>query len=763
LNGGEVSAALSSASGYQTYNLSAVYGRTWGSGQFMLAAEHAHKSNLLSSERPDLYIADGPGQFAGNGALPRGIVNFGYYPNIRVGAGATAVYYAAAPNATSPAQLTANTQNTLGVWYDSTTVPQQTRNSVVGQVEQQVAPWAKVYGQGFYSYRNFAQYGANAGSTSFNATLNIPSTNPFFIPVPGVTTSETVILSMDRILGQQVSVGHEKSWQFVGGLQFDLPYDWQLDLSQLYSGTRNLRRRINGGLIGCAITGGPGCTGGPGEITGANGVYPGAVGQTDPRFAFNPFGANSQYVINRIWADLFQNNFYDVYLTAAKFDGRLFKAPGGDVRAAIGFEYQRDREGQHNYTTNATTPAREQGGASSYTELATTINSYIRTVYGEVVVPLVGPSNAMPFAQRLEVSGAVRYSDYSITGGSTTNPKFGVTWQPTSDLNIHGTYGTSFRINLTSADPNSVALLRAITNYADYRLGATTAVQRGGGNSSLQPETARTFTLGADYKPSQLPGLKFNLTYFNIRYSNIIDTPGSAIFSSVTAAQETVYGSYLTRRPSTVTPGASDTAFNAQVAALLASNFPPFATPFPAVGAVNMIVDGRSQNAGLLNSSGLDFAASYNWSNDMGNFNAGIVGSYFFKFDRSLVPGVAPIDRLDNIDFPTTYRLRGVAGWSKGGWSLNGAVNFTPSYRNTNISLTAPPKVSSYTTVDGNIAYDTGDNPPRELLRNIVFSLSAVNMFNAKPPFAVVTNQNYDSSYASQIGRTFTVQLTKRW
>ncbi|MEO6338580.1 MAG: TonB-dependent receptor plug domain-containing protein, partial [Caulobacteraceae bacterium] len=187
LNGGEVSAALSSASGYQTYNLSAVYGRTWGSGQFMLAAEHAHKSNLLSSERSDLYIADGPGQFAGNGVLPRGYTNFSLYPNIRVGAGATAVYYAAAPNATSAAQLTANTQNTLGIWYDSTTVPQQTRNSVVGQVEQQVAPWAKVYGQGFYSYRNFAQYGANAGSTSFNATLTIPSTNPFFIPVPGVT------------------------------------------------------------------------------------------------------------------------------------------------------------------------------------------------------------------------------------------------------------------------------------------------------------------------------------------------------------------------------------------------------------------------------------------------------------------------------------------------------------------------------------------------------------------------------------------------
>jgi iron complex outermembrane receptor protein len=766
LNGGQVDATFGGAKGgYHTERFAAVYGRTWSTGQFMIAGERSFRSKLTADKRPDLYIADGPGVFAGNGALPRGYTNFGLYPNIRVGSGAATAYYAAQPNATSAAGLIPNAQNTLGLWYDSTIVPEQTRYSTTGQFDQKLTSWAKVYGQGFYSYREFYQYGATQGSTSANLTLNVPSTNPFFIAgVPGVTTSETVLMTADRLIGQQKSTGYEKAWQIVGGFTFDLPFEWQADVSHNYAGSRDQRYRANGSLIPCAITGGAACLAsqGAGEIL-VNGAYPGAIAQTNPQFAFNPFGANSTYVLNRVWADLYQNNFYDVNLTAAKVDGPLFDLPAGKVRAAIGFEYQKDREGQHNYNVDATTNARPQGGELNYTQFKADITSYVRTVYGEVVAPLVGPENAMPGIRRLEVSGAVRYSNYSIINGSTTNPKFGVTWAPAEDLTIRGTYGTSFRINLTAADPNSVALLRAIPTYNDYKFGVTTAIQRGGGNSDVKPETARTFTIGADYKPSKLPGFRANLTYFNVRYEDRIEQAGSPVFATLTAAQESLYGQYVTRRPSLVTPGASDTAFNAQVAALIASTAPAFAPPFPAVGTVNLIVDARFQNAGTVKTHGVDFSAGYDFDTSVGKLSVGLIGSYLFNWKVSITPTAPLIDRVNNIDFPTRYRLRGAFGWQRGGFSANAFVNYIPSYKNTNISLTAPPKIASYLTVDASVSYDTQDKPGMAALRNIVVTLSASNLFDKDPPFAVVANQNFDSTYASQIGRIINLQLSKRF
>ena len=101
--------------------------------------------------------------------------------------------------------------------------------------------------------------------------------------------------------------------------------------------------------------------------------------------------------------------------------------------------------------------------------------------------------------------------------------------------------------------------IRTITDYLGTG-GTSNAIQRGGGNPDLSPETSRTWTFGGEWRPSNLKGLNVGLTYFNVRYEGVIDTPGAAVLNAVTANSEAIYGSYLTRRPSTVTPGASDAA-----------------------------------------------------------------------------------------------------------------------------------------------------------------------------------------------------------
>ena len=53
-------------------------------------------------------------------------------------------------------------------------------------------------------------------------------------------------------------------------------------------------------------------------------------------------------------------------------------------------------------------------------------------------------NNRLPFVERLQVEGSVRYDHYSDFGG-TTNPKVSVDWLTFDGLKLTGAWGTSFR------------------------------------------------------------------------------------------------------------------------------------------------------------------------------------------------------------------------------------------------------------------------------------------------------------------------------
>jgi iron complex outermembrane receptor protein len=458
-------------------------------------------------------------------------------------------------------------------------------------------------------------------------------------------------------------------------------------------------------------------------------------------------------VLGRIRASDLQQGFYDSDIVTAKLDGGLFNLPGGRVRAAVGVEYRKDNQGQFN-TTQSTAPL-----AGQSIVIRSEKDMTVKSVFAEVVAPLIGPDNAMPFARRLDVSAAVRHTDYNILEKATTDPKIGVTWEPVDDLKISGSYSTSFRVNLASTDPNNAPLLRirTITDYLGAG-GVANAIQRGGGNPELEPETSRTWTIGADWKPNGVKGLSLSLTYFNVRYVGVIDTPGAAVLNAITANSEAIYRDFLIRRPSTVTPGASDAAFNTMVAQLIAQ--PQFTGAV--ISPVNVIIDARSRNAGVIETSGLDFRVAYNRSTGMGDFNAALSGEYFFNYDRSLTPTGELTPRLNLIDFPQRYRLRGELGWTHpSGISASLFANFTPSYTNTYPTPVA--RVSSYLTFDLGLAYDTADRPSSSLLRDIRLSVNVQNLFDKDPPYVAEFNQNFDSSITSMLGRTVTMQLSKRF
>jgi iron complex outermembrane receptor protein len=283
-------------------------------------------------------------------------------------------------------------------------------------------------------------------------------------------------------------------------------------------------------------------------------------------------------------------------------------------------------------------------------------------------------------------------------------------------------------------------------------------IQLGGGNPNLKPEESTTWTIGASWAPSSIPGLNLDLTFFNVHYKDIIDTPGAAVFGSISASAEEIYQAYITRRPSTVTQGADDTAFNALVAYYLAQ--PSFTGQ--ALSPVNLIIDARSNNAGVIKTDGLDFRLGYEFGAGNSKFNAGISGSYFFNYDRSLTADAPLISRIDLIDFPQKYRLRGELGWqNERGFSAFAFGNFTPSYQNTYAVPIA--SVDSYLTVDAMLAYDTGESGARSGLNNVQLSLNAQNLFDTPPPFVAAFSQNFDSAITSMLQRVISLSIAKKF
>lgn len=135
---------------------------------------------------------------------------------------------------------------------------------------------------------------------------------------------------------------------------------------------------------------------------------------------FNPpAGANA---FTRVLAD------HEFESTQIGAEGPLFSMPGGQARLAVGAE--RREESLEVTRINIT-----DGQSHSRS---------VRAAYMEAFLPLVGENNGGALANRLELTGAVRYEDYDDVGEST-NSKFGLLWSPLPHLNLRGTYGTAFR------------------------------------------------------------------------------------------------------------------------------------------------------------------------------------------------------------------------------------------------------------------------------------------------------------------------------
>uniref|UniRef100_B0SZR3 TonB-dependent receptor n=1 Tax=Caulobacter sp. (strain K31) TaxID=366602 RepID=B0SZR3_CAUSK len=681
-SGVDTSIRYGTADDYHTFSASGLVGRSWDRGSVVAAYQYAENGDILGGDR-DYRIVD---------LRPYGGVDTRTTvcpsPNVLVNTTAYAVNYAA------PA-LAPNTTNSCDNGAVTSLVPKSRLHSGYLTARQDLSDRVTLWGELLYSDRKDtvqAPPPPGAGASGGVILYNLPGfANPFFKTPPGSgATTEFVQFRTDNLYGADHinNVFRVRAGNSSAGLDAKLPRDLKLTVSGTYDWATNdtYLPAINPAALDAAALG----------TTTATALDPFGNG-TSPAVAAKITDYAGDLVIHQ-----------RTYLGAAKIDGPLADLPGGQLKVAVGAEYRHETFQQRGI----------YGGSQVPEDLTRNIGS----IYGELFVPIVGDGNPAPLIRSLALSLSGRYDHYSDFG-STTNPKVGVNWDPVRGLTLRGTYGRSFRapglrdVGATVGAYYYNAAAIAGSTFRDPTRGAAQVdtIFLLGGNRNLQPEEARTYSIGADLHPDFLPNFHGSVTFYDIRYTNVIGTPGGAI-----AFTDPTFSSVIYRNPTAA-------QLNSLLGIAVPVNFVPGALP-----TIGNLLDFRQGNFGVRKTNGLDFDLGYRQPTSFGALYAGLAGNYIFKFETQLSP-TAPVSDSLKLGIPTTT-LRGTLGAQAG---LFNAVAFV-NYRGGVTGLYATPtsaaeySAKAYTTVDLRFSVKL---PYGGLAKRTELGLQVNDLFDKDPPF----------------------------
>ncbi|WP_267387226.1 TonB-dependent receptor [Sphingomonas sp. GC_Shp_3] len=683
---------LAADQGYNQYNIGIIGGHSWGTGNLTLSYEHSGHGALNGRDR-DFYGADlrarGGGDYRGTQCNPANIAING-------------------TNYALPG-LVAGSVNKCDTLKTQDLIPAQRRDSVMGSVTQEIGSRITLTGDLLYTRRDF-QF--NPALTT--ATVVLPSTNPYFILPPGVVaTSETVQTNFGGQGPVNSTRGFSKVLEGTAGLNWKMFGDWQLDASYTYGRDESLSTSTQGVN---------------------NGALAAALASANPATAINPFGGNSAGVLNSVFNQVFgAPGVNEEHEGEVSVSGSLFHLPGGNVRAALGGEYVRESI----YTGLDSGPANAVNSSRTYAA------RNIKSVFGELRVPIFGDDNSIPGFHALDLSLAGRYSDYSDVG-HTSNPKIGINWEPVRGLKLHGSYGTSFRAPILTQIKGAVDAL-FIQNYNTPNGVVTGATLSGFANGNpLTPEHARTWSLGADLVLPALPNFRASVNYFNIDYTGQIN----AILSDLSILQGGASASQYADR---IVQGAPAAALIQQ---FVQQGYPVFGV-LP--NNPTLFVYGQNVNAGKTLAEGLDFQLSYRLS----HFNIATNGTYFTRY-RTAVSTVAPfLDSVNTIFNPPRFRSRSSVGYDNNGTSAVVFWNYTNSYKNNRVTPTQT--VKDYSTFDLHVAHRFDGMLSDK--NKLTLAVDVSNLFNVDPPFVNIPESpngggGFDPTVSNPIGRIISISAT---
>jgi iron complex outermembrane recepter protein len=359
--------------------------------------------------------------------------------------------------------------------------------------------------------------------------------------------------------GRQDTLGYQ-TYRGVAGLRGDLykAPGWSYDVSASYaqvSLTRAYKNEFSVNRLNRSLNVVDDGSGNPVCASVLDGTDPNCV----PWDIFT-IGNVTDAALSYLQVPLLQNGTTTQNVVTGSMTGDLgqygFKSAAAEngLQIAFGAEYRRDSLESVTDNSFATGDGAGQGGPTI--GLSGAIDTY--DLFGEFQMPLV---EGKPGIELLSIEGAYRYSDYS-TGISSDSYKIGGDYAPTSDIRFRASYQQAVRA------PNVIDLFQAqgfnlfdldddLCDFSDPAADGTggaacigtnpwqvTQAQADGGalnspagqynylqggNPDLQPEEAKTYTIGFVATPSFIPGLSASVDYYNIEITDAISTVGASV------------------------------------------------------------------------------------------------------------------------------------------------------------------------------------------------------------------------------------------
>lgn len=420
----------------------------------------------------------------------------------------------------------------------------------------------------------------------------------------------------------------------------------------------------------------------------------------------------------------------------ANLEGPLFALPGGTARLAVGGGY-RDVGLRSIFTVNSTTIIPFEWSRDSF------------HAYGELYLPLISPANGVRGMDRLSISAALRYENYPGLE-SVVTPKFGVNFSPMNGLTLSGSWGRSFKAaTLGEQFGTSNAILRFASAIGGSGFPATaTAIVLGGSNPSLAPERSTNWTATATLEPAAIPEARFQVSYFDIDYTDRIAAP---ITSSGLALANPVFAQFVTLAPTQAQ--ISDAIATSSTSTLLNATGQPVN-----LANVAAIVDGRLTNVARQRARGVDVAASYRVELGDRSSLLATFGASYLDMARQISEGQAMIPLAGRIFNPPNWRARSGLTWTSERATVSVHGNYIGSLEDARTAATY--SIGSQVTFDLFGSYRIISPTSR---RAIDFQIAVINALNAEPERLISTNPvltPFDSTNYSAIGRTVTFSVT---
>ena len=406
----------------------------------------------------------------------------------------------------------------------------------------------------------------------------------------------------------------------------------------------------------------------------------------------------------------------------ANLSGDVVDLPAGPLAIAIGYEHRSqsasfDPDPIVAAGLGADIPAQPASGKYNVDE-----------VFGEIRIPILKET---PGFYSLEASGAVRHSNYSTSGSSTTYTITGL-WKPVRDLLFRGSYATGFRApslgelfggrsrfdlpvndpcsNIAGSPYQASATVRANCAADGVPISGSYAEDPGQvpvitqGNRNLKPEKSKSFLVGAVYSPSWARSNGFasafslELNYYDIQVNQAI----AALDANVTLNNCALLG-------------------NASSCALITRT---------GNGFINQI-DGTLLNLDSIKTRGLDFIGNYrSQKGPAGTFGVHVNATWLLKYVLSASNGFVVLNRRGTERGSPDQAFPKFKGNATVDWTLGDfGASVTGRYVDKVVESGAANTLNSRFYTDLQLIYT-----PSALDRRVSFAAGVNNLFNQDPP-----------------------------